>query len=49
MLEDTLTAHLLGNMLAGKGIIWAGEGTIWAGEDFQCCLIFNKFKIQKSF
>ena len=34
MLEDTLAAHLLENMLAGKGIIWAGEGTVWAGEDF---------------
>ena len=31
MLLDTLIASLLGNMLAGKGVIRAGEGTIRAG------------------
>ena len=31
MLLGTLGASLLGNMLAGKGIIRAGEGTIRAG------------------
>ena len=31
MLLGTLGARLLGNMLAGRGIIRAGEGTIRAG------------------
>ena len=31
MLLGTLGASLLGNMLAGKGVIRAGEGTIRAG------------------
>ena len=31
MLLGTLGASLLGNMLAGRGIIRAGEGTIRAG------------------
>ena len=31
MLLGTLGASLLGNMLAGKGVIRAGEGTISAG------------------
>ena len=34
MLLDALGASLLGNMLAGKGVIRAGEGTIRAGQDF---------------
>ena len=41
MLLDTLCASLLGNLLAGKGVMRAGEGTIraWegairAGQDF---------------
>ena len=32
MLATILCASLLGNMLAGKGVIRAGEGTIRAGE-----------------
>ena len=32
MLLGTLGACLLGNMLAGKGVIRAGEGTITAGN-----------------
>ena len=32
MLLGTIAARLLGNMLAGKKVIWAGEGVIWAGE-----------------
>ena len=32
MLEGTLAASLLGNMLAGKAVIWAGEGVIRVGE-----------------
>ena len=31
MLLDTLGASLLGNMLAGKGVIRAGEGTAIVG------------------
>ena len=31
MLVDTLGESLLGNMLAGRGVIRAGEGTIRAG------------------
>ena len=31
MLHGTLGASLLGNMLAGRGVIRAGEGTIRAG------------------
>ena len=31
MLLGTLGASLLGNMLAGRGVIRAGEGTIKAG------------------
>ena len=31
MLHCTLGASLLGNMLAGRGVIRAGEGTIRAG------------------
>ena len=34
MLLGTLGASLLGNMLAGKGVIRAGEGVIRAGQDF---------------
>ena len=47
MLVATLDASLLGNILAGKGLIKAreetikaGEGTITAGQDFQYHLIF---------
>ena len=32
MLLGTVGARLLGNMLAGKKVIWAGERVIWAGE-----------------
>ena len=32
MLAATLDANLLGNMLAGKGVIRAVEGTVRAGE-----------------
>ena len=32
MLLGTLGASLLGNLLAGKGIIRAGEGIVRAGE-----------------
>ena len=34
ILLDTLGATLLGNMLAGKGVMTAVEGTIRAGQDF---------------
>ena len=34
MLLDTIGASLLGNILAGKGIIRAGEGTVRAGQYF---------------
>ena len=34
MLLGTLGASLLGNMLAGKGIVRAGEGVTRAGQDF---------------
>ena len=33
MLFGTLGASLLGNLLAGKGVMRAGEGTIRAGEN----------------
>ena len=46
MLLDTLDANLIGNLLAGTGVmradkdtIRAGEGTIRVGQDVQCCLI----------
>ena len=32
MLVTTLGASLLGNLLAGKGVIRAGEGTIRSGK-----------------
>ena len=34
MLLGTLDASLLGNILAGKGVLRAGEGTTRAGQDF---------------
>ena len=34
MLLGTLGANLLGNMLAGKGVIRAGEDTIMEGQHF---------------
>ena len=34
MLLGTLGASLLGNLLAGKGVIGSGEGTVTAGQDF---------------
>ena len=34
MLLGTLGASLLGNMLAGKGLMRPGEGTIRAGQEF---------------
>ena len=34
MLLGTLVATILGNALAGKGVIRAGKGTITAGQDF---------------
>ena len=34
ILLGTLSATLLGNMLAGKGVMTAVEGTIRAGQDF---------------
>ena len=34
MLLGTLGANLLGNMLAGKGVIRAGEDTIMESQDF---------------
>ena len=34
MLLDTIGASLLGNILAGKGIIRASEGTVRAGQYF---------------
>ena len=33
MLLGTLGANLLGNLLAGKGVIRAGESTIRAGQN----------------
>ena len=39
ILLGTLSATLLGNMLAGKGVMRTGEGTIRAGQNFQCRLI----------
>ena len=33
MLLGTLGASLLGNLLAGKGVMRVGEGTIRAGEN----------------
>ena len=35
MLMDTLSANLMGNMLASKGFSWAGEGTVKAGQEYQ--------------
>ena len=52
ILLSTLSASLLRNMLAGKGVIKAGEeaivtsqplGKIWDGQDFQSASSFNKF------
>ena len=34
MLSGPLGASLLGNILAGKGVIRAGEGTIRVGEGY---------------
>ena len=39
MLLGTLSASLLGNMLAGKPVIKSGEGTIRPRGSFQCPLI----------
>ena len=52
ILLSTLSASLLRNMLAGKGVIKAGEEAIvtsqrlvkiWDGQDFQCASYFNSF------
>ena len=43
MLLDTLGASLLGNMLAGKGVIRAGEGTV------RVCYGAEKFSLKKNF
>ena len=37
MLLGTLGASLLGNMLAGKGVIRAGEGTVRVGYESKRC------------
>ena len=34
MLSETLAARILGNALAGKGVIRAGEAVIRAGQNF---------------
>ena len=34
MLLGTLAASILGNALAGKGVIRAGEGTVRVGQNF---------------
>ena len=39
MLFDTLAASVLGNVIAGKGVIRAGERLIIVREDFHCHLI----------
>ena len=39
MLISKLDASLLGNLLAGKGVIRAGKGTNRAGQDFYYHLI----------
>ena len=47
----TLGASLLGNMLAGKGVLKAGKGTIGASQDFYSTALkdrsFSKKKIKK--
>ena len=45
MLSGTLWASLLGNMLAGKGVIGAGEGTVRVGYGFKRSSLKNlRFK-----
>ena len=47
----TLGASLLGNMLAGKGVLKAGKGTTGASQDFYSTALkdrsFSKKKIKK--
>ena len=43
MLLGTLGASVLGNLVAGKGIIRAGESTSRADQDFYATSSFNKF------
>ena len=35
MILGTIGARLLGNILAGKKVLWAGEGVLSAGDEVQ--------------
>ena len=41
ILLGALGTSLLGNTLAGNGVIRTGEGVIRAGQDFSCRSSFN--------
>ena len=43
MLLGILAVSLLGNVLAGQGVIRAGERTIRAEQDFNAAPFFNQF------
>ena len=50
MILETLTASILGNALAGRGVIRTGKGTIRAGENFYLMvfieeIIYLKYRI----
>ena len=49
MLLGTLGASLLGNMLAGKGVIRAGEGTARVGYGSKRSSLKKKFDSTTSF
>ena len=42
MLQGTSDASLLGNILAGQGVMRTDEQSITAGQDFWCCPIFQQ-------
>ena len=43
MLLGILAVTLLGNVLAGQGVIRAGESTIRSKQDFNAAPFFNQF------
>ena len=45
---ETLAASVLGNALAGKGIVRTGEGVIRARQNFYCYLFLESILMYKN-
>ena len=45
MLLGTIVSSLLGNMLAGKGVIRIGKELVTEGRDSNCCLLLRAYKL----